>query len=92
MLIPVPVPLAGDSFRGVALDKPHFVAREPLVFVFTAAGADVAVPHGLGRAPAGYFAVGRTAGITVYDGVAPSSEDLLILRATGAGTAYVLPL
>jgi hypothetical protein len=91
-LVPLPIPLTSDSSRSVAVAKPHFVAREPLRFEFVTAGVDVSVAHDLGRIPAGYIAVGRSAGISVYDGSVPSSETLLVLRATGAGVAFVLPL
>jgi hypothetical protein len=91
-LIPLAEPITGDSDRGVRVQRPTFVARAPLEFKFTAAGVNVSVPHTLGRVPEHWITVGLTAGITIYNGSAPSTEDVLVLRSTGAGTAFVLPL
>lgn len=90
MLLPVPSPVPGDAVA-VAVPRPHFIARPLLEFKFVTADKDVAVQHGLGRVPLGWIVVGLTAAITPYNGSAPSSEDVLVLRASGAGTAYVLP-
>jgi len=92
-MIPFPEPITGDpdADRGVRVQQPKFVARAPLVFKFPSAGVNVIVPHILGRVPEGWIPVGLTAGIVVYNGSAPPSEDVLSLRATGAGTAYILP-
>jgi len=92
MLIPMPIPVPGEAGQSAIIARPVLQARAPLTFVFTTAGVDVAVEHGLGREPEGWKAVRLSAPIVLYDGAAPSSKDLLILRASGAGTASVLPL
>lgn len=92
MLIPVPIPVRGESGQLAHLTHPAFVARAPLHFRFTAAGTDVSVAHGLGRVPEGWVVVRSSAGVSVYDSPTPSPEDSLILRATGAADVYVLPL
>lgn len=91
-LIPIPQPIPGESGQYPQVSHPRFQAQAPTQVFFTSAGADVNVPHGLGRIPAGYLVVGRSASITVYDGAAPSSADYLVLRASGAGSAQVLVL
>lgn len=60
-----------------------------LTVTFTAANADVATIHGLGRVPAGYFVVGRTAAMIVYDGSSTNTSSLLYLRSSVAGTARI---
>jgi hypothetical protein len=92
MLIPMPIPVRGDAGTVAIVARPIMQARSPLRFSFPSADVDVAVSHGLGRAPEGYIVVGRSAGVTVYNGSASSSEDLLVLRATGAAEVDVLPL
>lgn len=91
-LIPFAEPVPGEPGQDPVVRNPRFVARAPLEFVFTSAGADVPVRHGLGRAPEGWVLVGVSTSIRVYDGSAPSNEDVLVLRASGAGTAKVFVL
>ena len=91
-LIPLAQPVPGESDQRPRISNPRFVAQAPIEFTFTGPGVDVAVEHKLGRIPVGYLVVKRTASMTVYDGVASSSEDWLVLRASAAGTAYVLVL
>jgi hypothetical protein len=92
VLIPMPHPVRGEEGQVTHLTHPSFVARSPIHFIFTAADTDVSVAHGLGRVPEGWIAVRCSAAVTVYDGSASSSEDVLVLRATGAADVYVLPL
>lgn len=91
-LIPLPQPVPGEKGQRPRVAAPRFIAQDPIEVKFTASGVDVVVAHGLGRVPVGYFVVGKSAGVTVYDGAASSSADYLVLRATGAGTVRVLVL
>lgn len=91
-LLPIPQPIPGETGQRPSVSKPRFIAQEPLEVKFTSAGVDVVVAHGLERVPIGYLVVGKSAGVTVYDGATPSSRDYLVLRATGAGTVRVLVL
>lgn len=92
MLIPMPIPVRGEAGQTALIARPVMEARSPLRFRFTAAGTDVTVAHGLGRVPEGYYVVRSSAPVSVYDGSAPSSEDVLVLRASGAADVDVLPL
>jgi hypothetical protein len=81
-----------DESRVFAVRTPFFEAHPILTFVFTASAVNVAVAHGLGRVPAGYMVVGRSANVTVYDGSDPSTESELVLRSSGAATVQVVAL
>jgi hypothetical protein len=91
-LIPVAQPIPGEAGQQPRVANPRFVAQQPHSVVFTAPNVDVSFEHGLGRVPAGYQVVGRSAGLVVYDGAASPSADYLVLRATAAGTARILVL
>jgi hypothetical protein len=56
----------------------------------TTADTDFAVAHGLGREPLGYFVIGQTANMGVYNGSRANSASVLYLRASAVGTASVL--
>lgn len=60
-----------------------------LTITFSAADTDVATIHGLGRVPTGYFSVGQSAALIVYDGASANTSSLLYLRASAAGTVRV---
>lgn len=58
--------------------------------VFTASATNVSLVHTLDRVPMGYIVVGRSAGITVYDGTTANTDKLIYVRASGAGTVKIL--
>lgn len=57
---------------------------------FTQANVDTVVRHGLGYSPNGYIVVGNSSNVTIYDGLRPSTNDALYLRATGSTNAKIL--
>lgn len=57
---------------------------------FSGANATVSVDHGLGTSPSGYFVVGLSTAITVFDGNRSSDSANLYVQASGAGTARLL--
>ncbi len=56
---------------------------------FTGAGNEQGIVHGLGRVPVGYLVVGRSTGVTIYNGENANTSSVLYLRSTGAGTINV---
>ena len=80
---------AGTTFH---VREPFFEAHPILVFEFPSGGVDVRVPHDLGRLPAGYLVVGRSANANVYDGIDASTESELVLRSSATATVYVVAL
>lgn len=66
--------------------------RQPVEIVFAGA-ATQRVSHGLGRAPAGYLVIRRTADARLYDGSWVSGQDpaqVIYLASTAAATFTVL--
>lgn len=61
-----------------------------LTVTFSAANTDVASIHGLGRVPSGYFLVGSTAAMSIYDGASANTSSLLYLRSNATGTARLV--
>lgn len=61
-----------------------------LTITFSAANADVASLHGLGRVPSGYVQIGQSTATTVYDGSTANSASLLYLRASATGVCKVM--
>lgn len=57
---------------------------------FSSTSADVAVTHGLGRAPVGYIPLTLSADMTIYTGSSPGTSSLLYLRSSATGTAKLL--
>lgn len=57
-----------------------------LTITFAAANTEQVVMHGLGRTPLGYFSVGQTAALTIYDGSSENTSSLLYLKASATGT------
>lgn len=57
---------------------------------FSGSGVTVSVDHGLGITPSGYFVVGSSTGIIVFDGNKDSNGSQVYVQATGAGTAKIL--
>ncbi len=66
----------------------NFVGKTVEV-TFSAPNVDVAVPHGLSRAPTRYFVVGQSAAMSVYDGANPSTAQIIYLRSSAAGVARI---
>lgn len=60
-----------------------------LTITFSAADTDLATVHGLGRVPSGYFQVGQSAAMSLYDGASANTSSLLYLRSNAAGTCRV---
>ena len=56
---------------------------------FTGAGQEQGISHGLKRVPQGYIVVGRSTGITIYNGENANTVSTLYLRSTGVGTISV---
>lgn len=61
-----------------------------LSVTFSAANANVATPHGLGRVPAGYFVISKSASMIVYDGTSANTLQTLNLRASAAGAVNLI--
>ena len=61
-----------------------------LTLTFSAASTDTSLTHGLGRVPTGYVILKRSASMTVYDGSAAWTSNLIYLRASAAGSVTVL--
>ena len=57
---------------------------------FDAAAQERGVNHTLQRIPRGYFVVGRSAAMDVFDGATPNTDKVLYVRAGAAGTAMLL--
>ena len=57
---------------------------------FSASGVELKIEHGLGRVPRGYLVVSRATANVVYDGVSPSDQNYIYLRANGALTAKIV--
>jgi len=88
MLIPVPIPLTGDRLSQISL--PRFQAQPSLELVFESVDEDHFLSHDLGRVPLGYFVIGRSSGLVVYDGETGWTDRVLSLRATATGRARLL--
>lgn len=59
---------------------------------FPAAGVDVEVTHGLGRAPLGYYPIRKSAACDIYDGTpAPNRTNTrtVVLRGTAVATCVL---
>lgn len=89
-LQPLPLPVDGDGYPQVR--TPRFQARPVVEVEFPSGGADVEVPHSLGRVPIGYLVVGRSGNFVVYNGSVDSTESSLTLASSSAGTAWILIL
>jgi hypothetical protein len=61
-----------------------------LTLTFSASATDTALTHGLGRVPTGYIILKRSASMTVYDGSAAWTSQLMYLRASATGSVTVL--
>lgn len=57
---------------------------------FTAANAQTQVSHTLGKVPGGYFLVGASAAMSLYNGTSANTTELLYIRSTAVGQASVL--
>lgn len=78
--------------KAFAVSRAFFESHPILTFEFRTADVDVRVEHGLGRAPAGYLVIGRSANVGVYDGANPSTDTELVLRASGSADVQVVAL
>jgi hypothetical protein len=59
-------------------------------FVVATANVDQALTHNLGRLPAGYIVMSKSAACDVYNGSAPATQTQLTLRGTVAGASVEL--
>lgn len=57
---------------------------------FTAANADTAVSHPLGRVPSGFLVYSLDGGIVVYNGATANTSTTLYVRSSGTGTAGLI--
>lgn len=58
---------------------------------FTSANTDLAITHGLGKIPIGYWIVGKSsASVNLYDGINEWTKNLIYLRSGATGTAKVI--
>lgn len=87
-LLPIAAPVPGEGLPYVP--TPRFFAQAPTQVDFLSADTDTIVPHPLGRVPLGYLVVGLSANMVVYSGSVDSNERNVTLRASAAGTAWVL--
>jgi hypothetical protein len=88
MLLPIPLQYDGEDPAFMA--SPRFVARPITIVEFETADTDVTVDHDLTRVPMGYFVVGLSGNMTVYNGSVGWTAEQLSLRASAAGTASLL--
>lgn len=71
---------------GLRLDE-NF-AGQVLVVEFTST-TQKTIQHQLNRVPTGYFIVGSTTDMRVYDGTIRSTKDTIYLRPSAVGTARI---
>ena len=57
---------------------------------FSAVNSDQKFSHALGKTPNGYFIVGKSANMNVYDGAPANDSVSIYLRSTAVGTAKVM--
>lgn len=66
------------------------IKSQKVSVVFSTANVEVQVSHGLGRVAQGYFLVGSTVAMSLYDGTTSNTAVNLYLKSSVAGTAQVM--
>jgi hypothetical protein len=84
--------LASDIIAQVngGLDFATNFNQKTVTATFSSANTDTAIQHNLGRVPVGYFSIGQTAALIVYNGTSPSTSSVIYLRASAAGSATLI--
>lgn len=88
-------------FIAIFKDETNRILNSGIIFVdnfnskilsvtFAAANTDTQVTHNLGRAPGGYLVFKLDAPLIVYDGVQPTTDSSIFLRASATGTATIM--
>lgn len=57
---------------------------------FTAANTEQRITHGLGKAPIGYIAIGKSANMNLYDGETDTTQTEIYIQSSATGTAKIL--
>lgn len=57
---------------------------------FTATDTDTSIDHGLGIIPNGYFIVGLSAAMIIYDGSLETTSSVIFLRSSAIGIASIM--
>lgn len=66
------------------------IKGQKLTVTFDSANVEVQVSHGLGRVAQGYFLVGSSVAMSIYDGTTANTAGNLYLRSNAAGVAQVM--
>lgn len=86
-----------DIFAGDVVDKvngkldfaTNFNSKFATV-VFSGAGVQASVEHGLDRVPAGYIVYGQTTAMSIYNGTSTNTASTLYLLSNASGTANLI--
>lgn len=57
---------------------------------FTAANAEQAISHSLGKVPSGYFLVGASVALNLYNGTSDNTDSKIYIKSSAIGTAAII--
>lgn len=77
------------AFNG-GLDLADNVRGKVANITFLTANQETKIDHNLGYKPKGYFLIGSTAALSIYDGLNGSTEKSTYLKSSAVGSARIL--